>query len=154
MKKCQINRSREVRHHLPHRPLSGVDGNVRSAHREGRPCFVRQISRRRPWCQEDDVLKQWKAEEKSGYRDGAGRISKKMCISGMGQLQLHQDAVRRTAAMSVNSDAVVQVGSISPQKTFTQLAASLAHGRLRCAGWLGGVALAYSSLLCSEGLVP
>lgn len=36
----------------------------------------------------------------------------------------------------------------------TQLAASRAHGRLRCAGWLGGLALACIGLLCSKGLVP
>lgn len=36
----------------------------------------------------------------------------------------------------------------------TQLAASRAHGRLRCAGWLRGLALAGIGLLCSKGLVP
>lgn len=56
--------------------------------------------------------------------------------------------------MSVNSDAVVQSGQSLSAEDVTQLAASRTHGRLRCAGWLGSVALACIGLLCGKGLVP
>lgn len=110
---------------LASRALSGVHWQCQIGPQGVRPCFVRQVSRRRFWRQEDDVLKQCERLKKSrGYRDGAGRISKKMCISGMGQL--HQDAVRRTAAMSVNSDAVVQSGQSLRRRRH-------AVGRVSCA---------------------
>lgn len=137
---------------LASRALSGVHWQCQIGPQGVRPCFVRQVSRRKLWRQEDDVLKQCERLKKSRGIETELDGSQKRCASlawdSLIRMRLDGQPPCQSTVMQWFSRVNLSAEDV------TQLAASLAHGRLRCAGWLGSVALARSSLLCGEGLVP
>lgn len=108
MKKCQINRSREVRHQLPHRPCQKSTGMSDRPTGLGRPFLRGRFLRgdcdaQKMMCSNNERLKKSRGIEME--LDG----SQKRRVS-LARDSFIRIAVRRTAAMSVNSDAVVQSG--------------------------------------------